>query len=203
MTEHAVAPSERFVRETGLAAALAELVEPVLEHLGFRLVRAKVEGRDELTVQIMAERPDGTISVGDCESISRELSPILDVHDLVPGAYRLEISSPGIDRPLVRASDFEDWSGYEAKIELTELVDGRKRFRGRLEGYEDGEIRLEVDLKDVGLTVLGLPLDLIKDAKLVLNDELIREALARAKKDKRNSASDGPISPGDELDLEE
>ena len=203
MTDNAVAPSERFVRETGLAASLAELVEPVLEDLGFRLVRAKVEGRDDLTVQIMAERSDGTITVDDCESISRQLSPLLDVHDLVPGTYRLEISSPGIDRPLVRPSDFEDWAGHEAKIELTEMVDGRKRFRGRLEGYEDGEIRIEVELRDVGPTVLGLPVELIKDAKLVLNDELIREALTRAKKEKRSGASDGPISPGDELDLED
>ena len=203
MTQGAVAPSERFVRETGLAATLAEVVEPVLHDLGFRLVRARVDGRGEMTVQIMAERPDGTISIDDCELISRQLSPLLDVHDLVPGAYRLEISSPGIDRPLVRPSDFEDWAGHEAKIELSEMVDGRKRFRGRLEGYEDGEIRIEVDLPEVGATVLGLPLDLIRDAKLVLTDDLIREALTRAKKGRIGDEPEGPLGTGDEVDLED
>ncbi|MFA9476163.1 MAG: ribosome maturation factor RimP [Filomicrobium sp.] len=203
MAERAVAPCERFVRETGLAAALAELVEPVLEDLGFRLVRAKVDSRGEATVQIMAERPDGTISVDDCELISRQLSPLLDVHDLVPGTYRLEISSPGIDRLLVRASDFDDWSGHEAKLELSELIDGRKRFRGQLQGYQDGEALIEVELPEVGATVLGLPLNLIREAKLVLTDELIREALTRAKKQKRGDNAAGPVSPGDELDLED
>lgn len=203
MTERAVAPSERFLRETGLAASLAELVEPVLHDLGFRLVRAKAEGRAEMTVQIMAERPDGTITIDDCELISRQLSPLLDVHDLIPGTYRLEVSSPGIDRPLVRPSDFEDWAGHEVKLELSEMIDGRKRFRGLLEGYEDGEVRLEVDLPDVGATVIGLPVDLVKDAKLVLNDELIREALSRAKKDKRSDEPEGPLGPGDEVDLED
>ena len=181
MAERAVAPCERFVRETGLAAALAELVEPVLEDLGFRLVRAKVDSRGEATVQIMAERPDGTISIDDCELISRQLSPLLDVHDLMPDTYRLEISSPGIDRLLVRASDFDDWSGQEAKLELSELIDGRKRFRGQLQGYLDGEALIEVELPEVGATILGLPLNLIREAKLVLTDELIREALTRAK----------------------
>lgn len=203
MAERAAAPSERFVQESGLAAALAELVEPVLDDLGFRIVRVKVDGRAEMTVQIMAERPDGTITIDDCELISRQLSPLLDVHDLVPGTYRLEISSPGIDRPLVRPSDFEDWAGHEAKLEMSEMIDGRKRFRGRLEGFEDGEVRLEVDLPEVGATLLGLPLDLVKDAKLVLTDDLIREALSRAKKDKRSDDPDGPLGPGDEVDLED
>ncbi|MBU2580396.1 MAG: ribosome maturation factor RimP [Alphaproteobacteria bacterium] len=203
VAERAAAPSERFVQESGLAAALAELVEPVLDDLGFRIVRVKVDGRAEMTVQIMAERPDGTITIDDCELISRQLSPLLDVHDLVPGTYRLEISSPGIDRPLVRPSDFEDWAGHEAKLEMSEMIDGRKRFRGRLEGFEDGEVRLEVDLPEVGATLLGLPLDLVKDAKLVLTDDLIREALSRAKKDKRSDDPDGPLGPGDEVDLED
>jgi ribosome maturation factor RimP len=203
VAESAVASGERFVRETGLAAALAELVEPVLADLGFRLVRIRIDGRGQTTVQVMAERPDGTITVDDCELISRRLSPLLDVHDLVQGSYRLEVSSPGIDRPLVRPSDFEDWAGHEAKVELTEFVSGRKRFRGRLEGYEEGEIRLEVDLPDVGAAVIGLPLEMVREAKLVLTDELIREALTRAKKQNTNDASDGPIGPGDEVDLED
>src|SRR5690606_5841407 len=134
------ADARRFIRETGLAAEIAELVEPTVEDLGFRLVRVQILGRDGPTVQIMAERPGGTITIEDCEEISRQLSPLLDAHDPLRGSYRLEVSSPGIDRPLVRPSDFEDWAGHEAKIELKELVGGRKRYRGVLEGFEDGEV---------------------------------------------------------------
>ena len=177
----------RFIHETGLAAQVAAVIEPVLESGGFRLVRVTVTGREGKTVQVMAERPDGTMTIGDCEAASRELSPVLDVHDPVAGSYRLEVSSPGIDRPLVRPSDFDDWSGYEAKIELSETIDGRKRFRGVLEGFEDGEIRIELDLDQVGRTVIGLPVALVAEAKLVLTDELIREALRRGKKDNKNS----------------
>jgi ribosome maturation factor RimP len=132
----------------------------------------------------MAERADGTLTIEDCETISRDISPLLDVHDPIAGSYRLEVSSPGIDRPLVRPSDFEDWAGHEAKIELKEPIDGRKRFRGTLQGFEDGEVRLEVELDQVGRAVIGLPVGLIAEAKLVLTDELIREALRRAKKSK-------------------
>ena len=195
------ADTHRFFRESGLAAELAALVEPALEDLGFRLVRVHVAGGDTRTVQIMAERPDGTISVDDCETISRQISPLIDVRDPIPGAWRLEISSPGIDRPLVRPSDFEDWAGYDAKVELTEPVDGRKRFKGRLEGFEDGEARIEVDLGEAGRAVLGFPIALVKDAKLVLTDELIREALTRAKKTmKQGSAAHDGADFDDEED---
>jgi ribosome maturation factor RimP len=173
---------DRFIREAGSAARVADLVEPALLDRGFRLVRVVVSGGEGKTVQVMAERADGTLSIEDCEAISREISPLLDVHDPIAGSYRLEVSSPGIDRPLVRPSDFDDWAGYEAKIELKEPVEGRKRFRGTLEGFEDGEVRIAVDLDQVGRTVLGLPVGLVGDAKLVLTDELIREALRRAKK---------------------
>ncbi len=186
------ASARRFIRESGLAADIAELVEPTLEDLGFRLVRVQIQGRDGQTVQIMAERPSGTITIEDCEAISRQLSPLLDAHDPLPGSYRLEISSPGIDRPLVRPSDFEDWSGYEARIELKELVGGRKRFRGVLEGFEDGEVRVECTLDQQGAQVLGFPVDLIADAKLVLTDELVREALRRAKKSARGNGGTEP-----------
>jgi ribosome maturation factor RimP len=186
----------RFYTETGLAATLAGLVEPVLEGLGYRLVRVKISGRDGKTVQIMAERPDGSMTIDDCEAVSRELSPLLDAHDVVPDAYRLEISSPGIDRPLVRASDFEDWAGHEAKVELREPVDGRRRFQGRLEGFEDGEVRLEVELDPAGRTTIGLPLGLVSEARLVMTEELIREALSRAKKQGRAGFADG-AEPGD------
>ncbi len=175
-------PETRFITETGLAGQIAQLVEPALADLGFRLVRVRLMGRDDRqTLQIMAEQPDGTMTVEDCEQISRQLSPLLDAYDPIGDAYNLEISSPGIDRPLVRPSDFEDWSGYEAKVELNELLDGRRRFRGILEGYEDGELRLEVELDQSGRQVLGLPLGLIAEARLVLTDELIRESLRRAK----------------------
>lgn len=182
---------ERFIREAGLAAEVAELIEPALVDRGFRLVRVTVTGREGLTLQVMAERPDGSMTIEDCELVSRDISPLLDVHDPISGAYRLEVSSPGIDRPLVRPSDFESWSGYEAKIELTEPIDGRKRFRGQLEGFEDGEVRIEVDLGgEAGRNVIGLPVDLVGEAKLVLTDELIREALRRAKKSKENGSGD-------------
>lgn len=189
---HEVASSDRFIREAGLAADLAELVEPVLDGLGFRLVRVEVSGRDGRTVQVMAERPDGTISIEDCEAISRALSPVLDVADLVSESYRLEISSPGIDRPLVRPSDFVDWAGSEARIELAKPVEGRKRFRGRLEGFEDGEVLIEADLGEDGHKIIGLAVGMIASARLVLTDELVRESLSRAKaKGKEQQFGDG------------
>lgn len=196
------ADTTRFLRETGIAAEIAAVVEPVLADLGFRLVRVKIQGdgRDRI-VQLMAERPDGSITVDDCETISKGISPVLDVADPISGAYRLEVSSPGIDRPLVRPSDFEDWAGHEAKIELKEPVDGRKRFKGILEGFEDGEIRIKADTGEQGIQHLGLPVHLISDAKLVLTDELIREALQRAKE--RHSTRPGDGAELDEDDLED
>ena len=176
------ASDARFIGETGLAAEIAALAEPVLAELGFRLVRVVVSGRSGVTVQIMAERPEGTITVEECAEISRRLSPVLDVHDPIRGQYTLEVSSPGIDRPLVRPSDFEAWAGYEAKVEMKEPISGRKRFRGVLEGIEGGEVRIEVELDQLGRQVIGLPLGLIGEARLVLTDELIRETLRRTKK---------------------
>lgn len=191
------ASTERFIHETGHAAELASLVTPVLEGMGFRLVRVSISGREGKTLQIMAERPDGTISIDDCEAISKQVSPILDVHDVIAGSYRLEISSPGIDRPLVRPSDFEEWAGHEAKIELKEPVEGRKRFRGTLEGFEDDEVLIAVDIDGRGRVNLGLPIALIGDAKLVLTDELIREALTRSKKAAKGGIGEGDLSEGD------
>jgi len=195
--------TRRFLRETGVAADIASIVEPVLEDLGFRLVRVKVQGGGtaDRIVQVMTERPDGSITIDDCEAISKSISPVLDVADPISGTYRLEISSPGIDRPLVRPSDFEDWSGHEARIELTEPVGGRKRFKGVLEGFEDGEVRIQADTGEHGIQLLGLPVHLISDAKLVLTDELIREALARAKE--RHSTRPGDGAELDEDDLED
>ncbi|MGL4398015.1 MAG: ribosome maturation factor RimP [Hyphomicrobium sp.] len=195
------ASTERFQRETGVAAEIAGLVEPVLVDLGFRLVRVAVSGGDDRILQIMAERPDGSISIDDCETISRGLSPVLDVADPINGNYRLEISSPGIDRPLVRPSDFEDWAGHEAKIELKEPIDGRKRFKGVLEGFEDGEVRIHADVGPLGRQHVGFAIHLIGEAKLVLTDALIREALSRAKQKYGNKAADG--AEMDETDLED
>jgi ribosome maturation factor RimP len=187
------ASSDRFILESGAAARVAELIEPALADRGFRLVRVAVTGAEGKTLQIMAERADGTMTIDDCETISKEISPLLDVHDPIADAYRLEVSSPGIDRPLVRPSDFEDWAGHEAKIEVKELIDGRRRFRGILEGFEDGEVRIEVDLGAAGKNVIGIPVGLIAEARLVLTDDLIREALSRAKKGK--ALSDGAEAP--------
>jgi len=195
--------TRRFLRETGVAADIAAVIEPVLEDMGFRLVRVKVQGGGtaDRIVQLMTERPDGSITIDACEAISKGISPVLDVADPISGAYRLEISSPGIDRPLVRPSDFEDWSGHEARIELTEPVGGRKRFKGVLEGFEDGEVRIQADTGEHGVQHLGLPVNLISEAKLVLTDELIREALARAKE--RHSTRPGDGAELDEDDLED
>ena len=180
---------ERFMRESGLAAEIVALAEPVIEELGLRLVRVKISAQGGTIVQIMADRPDGAISVDDCASISRRVSPLLDAHDPIPGGYTLEVSSPGIDRPLVRPSDFEDWAGFEAKIELKELVDGRRRFRGILEGYEDGEARLRIELKDYDEPqVVGLPVALIGEAKLVMTDSLLK--LAQSAQAAGNAADD-------------
>jgi ribosome maturation factor RimP len=188
---------DRFIREAGLPARIAAIIEPALEGHGFRLVRVAFSGREGQTLQVMAERPDGSMTIEDCEAISREISALLDVNDPIAGAYRLEVSSPGIDRPLVRPSDFEDWAGHEAKIELTEPIDGRKRFRGTLEGFEAGEIRVEVDLGEAGRQVIGLPIGLVGEAKLVLTEDLIREALRRAKKSNENGpAGDAESAPG-------
>jgi ribosome maturation factor RimP len=172
----------RFSREAGTARVIADLAEPVLDDLGFRLVRVKVSGRDGGTVQIMAERPSGEMTVEDCATISRRLSPVLDAYDPIPGGYRLEISSPGIDRPLVRPSDFAMWAGHEAKVELTELVGGRKRFKGVIEGVADDEARLKIDLEgESEPVVIGLPFSLIHEAKLVVNLDGFRADLSGKK----------------------
>ena len=168
----------RISRETGPSARVAALAEPVLDSMGFRLVRVKMFGS---SLQIMAERPDGTFSVDDCANFSRSFSPILDVADIISARYMLEVSSPGIDRPLVRAADFEAWAGHEAKIEMANPVAGRKRFRGMLEGFHDGEVRLYIDNPEGGTVPLlvGLNFADIGEATLVLTDELIEAARAR------------------------
>lgn len=182
----------RLVTETGLAARIAALVEPVLMGLGFRLVRVRVSGRDGMTVQIMAERPDGTFSIEDCEAASRTLSPSLDVEDPIPGGYRLELSSPGIDRPLVRRSDFERAQGHEAKIEMEIPVDGRKRFRGEITGTEGSEALMRF-VNSAGETQNArLPIGDMAEARLVLTDALVAQSLKRGKEAARRAGAEEP-----------
>ena len=172
----------RIVTERGLEARIANIVEPAIAGLGYRLVRVKVSAMNGMTLQIMAERPDGTMSVDDCEIVSRDLSPLLDVEDPIDREYHLEVSSPGIDRPLVRRSDFETWGGHLAKIELEHMLDGRKRFRGKLAGVEGGSVRVALDQPGAdGATAALVPLEAIAEAKLVLTDDLIKESLRRQK----------------------
>jgi ribosome maturation factor RimP len=207
-------PTARFLTETGLAARIAETVEPVIVDLGYRLVRVSLSGRDGQTLQIMAERPDGTMSAGDCERVSHAVSPVLDVLDPIDGAFHLEISSPGIDRPLVRPADFDDWAGHEVKLELKEPVSGRKRFRGIIEGHDSGEARVAVEIAAAGekprTEVLGFPVGLIAEARLVMTDELIRASLTRAKKAREargdtstdDEFTDGADAPDDLEDVQ-
>lgn len=170
----------RLTRESGLEARIAHIVEPVVADLGYELVRVKVTGQNGMTVQIMAERPDGTMTVEDCEAISRDVSPALDVADPIGRPYHLEVSSPGIDRPLTRPKDFELAAGHEAKIEMAVAVDGRKRFRGVLLGLRDGAagLRLAETGEGAGRAEAWLPLEDIAEAKLVLTDALLKAARA-------------------------
>lgn len=168
----------RIIAETGQDARIAAVIEPVLADLGFRLVRIRLSQRDGMTLQIMAERPDGSMSVEDCETASRAISPVLDIEDPLPMAYNLELSSPGIDRPLVRRSDFLTWQGHEVRIETSVLVDGRKRFKGVIAGIAGDALELAIDGE---AEPRALPLAALGSARLVLSDALIREALRRDK----------------------
>jgi ribosome maturation factor RimP len=186
----------RLVVEPGLGARVAAVAGPVLEGMGYRLVRIKVSGEAGCTVQIMAELPDGTMQIEDCEAISKALSPVMDVADPVERAYRLEISSPGIDRPLVRRTDFERYVGYLVKIEMANPHENRKRFRGKLGGIEGGSIRIARDdvRGDADATVL-LAMEDISDARLVLTDELIAESMRRGKSAARDIRENLGLAP--------
>ncbi|MWB76749.1 ribosome maturation factor RimP [Pseudooceanicola sp. 216_PA32_1] len=166
-----------MIAKAAIDRRLAEIVTPVIEDLGFELVRIRLMGGQTKTLQIMAEKPEGGIEVDDCAAISNAVSATLDVEDPILDAYTLEVSSPGIDRPLTRLKDFETFEGYEAKIETAELIDGRKRFKGMLAGVEDDEVLINIEEGTV-----GLKFEWLADAKLVLTDELIKEML-KARKD--------------------
>ena len=193
----------RLIVEQGVAARVAAIVEPVLIASGYRLVRVKVSGLDGCTVQIMAERPDGTMKVEDCEIVSRALSPVLDVSDPIDRAYRLEVSSPGMDRPLVRRSDFERFAGHELKVEMAVAINGRRRFRGLLLGVEGETARIRRSDAAPGEDgEVVLPIEDMSEAKLVLTDALIAESLRRGKaaeREARQQLDDGaPMIQGEE-----
>ena len=172
----------RLITETGNASRVARIVEGQIRSLGYRLVRVRISGQNGCTVQIMAERPDGLMGVDDCEAVSRAVSPLLDVEDPVPQQYHLEISSPGIDRPLVRVSDFARWAGFDCRIEMAVPVDGRKRYRGLLAGVEGEQVRIALpDIPEGVDPVAVLNIRDILEARLVLTDEVIAESLRRGK----------------------
>ncbi|MEH6725199.1 MAG: ribosome maturation factor RimP [Hyphomicrobiales bacterium] len=194
-----MADDPRIVIETGLDARIAAIAEPVIQDLGCRLVRVRVSGQNGVTVQIMAERPTGLMTISDCEKISKALSPELDVHDPISGAYHLEVSTAGVDRPLVRKSDFERWAGHLARVEMAITIGGQRRFRGQLLGLRDAENGLEFGLRPMekrgrktkvkstekSLATpeadVWLPLADVADANLIMTDELIDAARALLK----------------------
>lgn len=165
-----------LVAKAAIDRRLAEIIQPVIEGMGFELVRVRLMGGEYKTLQVMAQRPDTGIDVDECAQISTALSAVLDVEDPIAENYTLEVSSPGIDRPLTRLKDFNDWQGYEAKIETTEMIDGQRRFKGELAGVEGDEV-----LVNIPQGTVGLKFDWLSDAKLVLTDELIKEMLRQRK----------------------
>ncbi|MFM7656043.1 MAG: ribosome maturation factor RimP [Paracoccaceae bacterium] len=169
-----------LVAKTAMDRRLADIVQPVIEGLGFELVRIRLMGGATRTLQIMADKPEGGIEVDDCGDISTAVSAVLDVEDPIEENYVLEVSSPGIDRPLTRLKDFEMWKGWEARVETTELIDGRRRFKGMLAGVEGDEVLIELDEGKETVTI-GLQFDWLSDAKLILTDELITEMLRQKK----------------------
>ena len=186
-------PVSDLIARTPIDRRLAEIIGPAIDSMGFELVRVRLMGGKTRVLQVMADRPGGGIVVDECARISTTLSALLDVEDPIEDAYVLEVSSPGIDRPLTRLKDFELWTGYEARVETAEMIDGRRRFRGVLAGVEDDEILIEIaDPKGETITI-GLRFDWLSDAKLVLTDELVAEML-------RNRKAAGTI---DETDFDE
>lgn len=169
-----------LIAKTAIDRRLAEIVGPTIEGLGFELVRIRLQGGKHPLLQIMADRPEGGIDVDDCAVISTAVSAVLDVEDPIEEKYTLEISSPGIDRPLTRLKDFDAWEGYEARLETSEQIDGRKRFKGLLRGTEGEEVLIEIEEQGAQVTI-GLEFDWLTDAKLILTDELIAEMLRQRK----------------------
>ncbi|MFN4061768.1 MAG: ribosome maturation factor RimP [Paracoccus hibiscisoli] len=169
-----------LIAKTAIDRRLAEIITPVIEDLGYELVRVRLQGGKTATLQIMADRPDGGINVDDCAQISTAVSATLDVEDPIEDNYHLEVSSPGIDRPLTRIKDFVSFEGYEARLDLNQAIDGRKKFKGTLAGVEGTEVLINIEEQGQTHTI-GLEFDLLSDAKLVLTDELIKEMLRQKK----------------------
>ncbi|GHA48179.1 ribosome maturation factor RimP [Amylibacter ulvae] len=161
-----------LIAKAAIDKRMASIVQPIVEDMGYELVRIRLMSGKSTTLQVMAERPDGGIEVDDCAKISTELGAVLDVEDPIEADYALEVSSPGIDRPLTRLKDFEMWQGHEAKIETTELIDGQRRFKGILRGVEGNEVLIEIQQGTI-----GLDFEWLSDAKLVLTDELVAQTL--------------------------
>jgi ribosome maturation factor RimP len=199
MTATATDSDDRIIRESGIDARIALIVQPVLRAIGFRLVRVHLSGQNGLTLQIMAEREDGTMTVEDCEEVSRAVSPALDVDDPIEKAYHLEVSSPGIDRPLVRKSDFATWTGHLVKMETSVLVADRKRFKGRIAESDADGVLIERDKAAYGEEpTVRVPYDAIAEARLILTDDLIRDALSkdnRARKEARKRRGEPEDAP--------
>lgn len=182
-------PEPRIIVETGIDRRIADIIEPVLVSMDFRLVRARLMNQNGVTLQVMAERNDGTMTVQDCEALSMAISPVLDVEEPVDKAYHLEVSSPGIDRPMVRISDFERWKGHIVKFETSILVENRKRFRGKIVAVDTAGFTIEREQMAYGEEpTVAIPFNVLADAKLILTDDLIRDAL-RADKLARNAAA--------------
>lgn len=203
---------DRIIRESGIDARIASIIQPALRGAGYRLVRVRLSGQEGgLTLQVMAERPDGTMTVEDCEEVSRAISPALDVEDPIEKAYNLEVSSPGIDRPLVRKSDFEAWSGHLVKAQTSVLVADRKRFRGRIAATGEDSVTIESDKPGYGEQgAITLPWETIEEARLVLTDDLIRDALKadkkvrqEAKKNRRAAKKVGKAEPAEQAETED
>ncbi|MDS9466632.1 ribosome maturation factor RimP [Paracoccus sp. MBLB3053] len=169
-----------LIAKTAIDRRLAEIISPVIEDLGFELVRIRLQGGKTSTLQIMADRPEGGINVDDCADISTAVSAVLDVEDPLEDNYHLEVSSPGIDRPLTRLKDFETFEGYEVRLETNQQIDGRKRFKGTLAGVEGDEVLINIE-EAGAIHTIGLNFDWLSDAKLLLTDELIAEMLRQKK----------------------
>lgn len=191
-----------LIAKTAIDRRLADIITPVIEGLGFELVRVRLMGGKTRILQIMADRPEGGIIVDDCGTISAAVSAILDVEDPIEDNYTLEVSSPGIDRPLTRLKDFEVWKGWEARVETSELIDGRRRFKGNLAGVEGDEVLIEIEEHGEEVTI-GLQFDWLSDAKLLLTDDLIAEMLRQKKASgdfDENAFDDIETSEGEEED---
>jgi ribosome maturation factor RimP len=187
----------RLITETGIDARVASIIEPTIVEMGYQLVRVKLSSQNGMTLQIMAERPDGIMTVSDCEKLSMAISPVLDVEDPIDKAYHLEVSSPGIDRPMVRKSDFSKWTGHVVKFETSVMVEGRKRFRGKIISVSEDAFVLERETpaKDED-PLVTIPFNTLSEARLILTDDLIRDAL-KADKMARAAANENFESEDD------